>query len=126
MPDLSLQLEGSSLWLILLSSAKINSQLRGSHQVVSLLVLSRHEFKQNNHHLLSIKMRPSDSLKAYIGYFQNQLVKVHNCNDDASTLAFINRLRVTYSLYNHMVKYNIICWCEVLYQAQPYIQLRKQ
>ena len=30
---------------------------------------SRQEFKQNNHHLLSIKMRPFDSLKAYIGYF---------------------------------------------------------
>jgi len=30
---------------------------------------SHQEFKQNNHHLLSIKMRPSNSLKAYIGYF---------------------------------------------------------
>ena len=28
---------------------------------------SRQEFKQNNHHHFSIKLRPSDSLKAYIG-----------------------------------------------------------
>ena len=63
------------------------------------------EFKQNNHHLLSIKMRPSDSLKAYIGYFQNQLAKVHNYSEDASALAFISELWVTNLLYKHLVKY---------------------
>jgi len=54
-------------------------------------------------------MRPSDSLKAYICYFQNQLVKVHNCREEASALAFISGLRVTHPLYKHMVKYNVTC-----------------
>ena len=30
---------------------------------------SHQEFKKNNYHFFSIKMRSSDSLKAYIGYF---------------------------------------------------------
>ena len=68
---------------------------------------SRHEFKQNNYHLLSVKMRPTDGLKAYIAYFQNQLAKVHNCSEDTSALALINGLRVTHPLYKHMVKYNV-------------------
>jgi len=56
----------------------------------------------------------SDSLKAYIGYFQNQLVKIHNCSEDASALVFINGLQVTYPLYKHLMKYNVTCWSEVL------------
>ena len=86
---------------------------------------SRQEFEQNNHHLLFIKMRPSDSLKAYIIYFQNQLVKVHNCSEDASSLAFISRLQISHLLYKHLVKYNFTHLSEVLYQAQPYIQLEE-
>ena len=61
-------------------------------------------------------MRPSDSLKAYIGYFKNQLAKVHNCSEDASTLAFISGLRITHPLYKHLVKY-VTRWSEVLYLA---------
>ena len=82
-------------------------------------------FKQNNHHLLSVNMRPSDRLKAYIGYFQNKLAKVHNCSEDASTLAFINGLRVTHLLYKHLVKYNVTRWSEVQYRTQPYIRLEE-
>ena len=82
-------------------------------------------FKQNNHHLLSVNMRPSDRLKAYIGYFQNKLAKVHNCSEDASTLAFINGLRVTHPLYKHLVMYSVTYWSEVLYRAQPYIQSKE-
>ena len=86
---------------------------------------SRQEFKKNNHHLLSVKMRPSNSLKAYIGYFQNQLVKIHNYSEDAYALAFISGLRVTHPLYKHLVKYNVTRWSEILYQVQSYIQLEK-
>ena len=50
-------------------------------------------------------MRASDSLKVYIGYFQNQIAKVYNCSKGASTLAFISGLRVTHPLYRHLVKY---------------------
>ena len=39
---------------------------------------SHQEFKQNNYYLLSVKIRPSDNLKANLEYFQNQLIKVHN------------------------------------------------
>ena len=66
-------------------------------------------------------MWPSDSLKAYISYFQNQLAKVHNFSEDASALAFISRPRVTYPLYKHMMKYNVTRWSEIMYRAQPYI-----
>jgi len=52
-------------------------------------------------------MRPSDSLKAYIGYFQNQLANAHNYNEDASTLTFISGLQITHPLYKHLMKYNV-------------------
>ena len=70
-------------------------------------------------------MRPFDSLKTYIGYFQNQLVKVHNCSEDAFALAFISGLRITHPLYKHLVKYNVTRWSNVLYRAQLYIQLEE-
>jgi len=53
---------------------------------------SRWKDKKNNYHLLTVKMRKDDSLKSYIGYFQNQLAKVPNCGEDISALAFINEL----------------------------------
>jgi len=58
----------------------------------------------------------------YIGYLKNQLAKMHNCSEDASALAFINGLRITHSLYKHLVKY-VTCWRKILYRVQPYIQL---
>jgi len=36
---------------------------------------SRREAKRNNHHLITVKMRQSNILKSYIGYFQSQLAK---------------------------------------------------
>jgi len=69
-------------------------------------------------------MRPSDNLKTYIGYFQNQLAKVHNCSEDASAFLFISGLHVTHLLYKHLVNY-VNRWSEVMYQAQSYIQLEE-
>ena len=40
---------------------------------------SRQKTKRNNCHLLTVKMRQSDNLKSYIGYFQSQLAKASNC-----------------------------------------------
>jgi len=54
-------------------------------------------------------MRPFDSIKTYVGYFQNQLAKVHNCSEDASALTFISGLQVTRQLYKYLMKYNITC-----------------
>jgi len=48
---------------------------------------------KKNHRLISVKIKHDDSLKSYIGYFQSQLVKVLNCDEDASALAFINGLQ---------------------------------
>ena len=82
---------------------------------------SHSEFKKNNHHLISLKIRSSDSLKAHIRYFQNQLTRAHNCNEDTSALTFINGLKVSHPLYNHLVKYNVTCWSVILYRVQPYL-----
>jgi len=83
----------------------------------------RREAKENNHHLLSIKMRQSDSLKSYISYFQNQLTKVLSCREDIFTLAFISEVQVPHPLYKHLLKYEVTRMSEVLSQAQPYIKL---
>jgi len=32
---------------------------------------SRRELKKNNNHLLTIKMKPRESLKQFVGYFQS-------------------------------------------------------
>jgi len=43
--------------------------------------------KRSSHHLLSVKMRPGDSLKSYINFFQSQLTKVSNYDEEVSALA---------------------------------------
>lgn len=103
-------------WLYSLPSCSIHN-LEGLTEFRTIFLLP-------GHHLLSVKMRHSDSLKAYIDYFQNQLVKVHNCRENASAFAFISGLQATHSLYKHLVKY-VSCWSEILYRAQPYIQLEE-
>ena len=60
----------------------------------------RREAKKSNHHHLTVKMRHIDSLKLYIGYFQNYLTKVPNCGEDVSALVFISRFLILYiSIY---------------------------
>ena len=56
---------------------------------------SRQEAKKNNHHLLSVKIRQSESLKSYISFFQSQLAKVPNCGEDVSALLFISGLHAS-------------------------------
>ena len=50
-------------------------------------------------------MRPCDSLKSYISYFQNQLSKVPNCGEDVFALAFISGLQVSHLPYKHLLKH---------------------
>jgi len=59
---------------------------------------SRREAKNNNHHLISIKMRQGDNLMSYIDYFQNQLTMILNCGEDVSTLVFIIGLQISTSI----------------------------
>ena len=72
------------------------------------------EAKKNNHHLLTVKMRPSDSFKLYIDYFQNHLAKVPNCGEDVSALTFIRRSQVSHLLYKHLLKHDVTRMSEVL------------
>jgi len=65
------------------------------------------KIKKNNSHLLTVRMRPGDSLKGYMNHFQNQLTKVHNCTDDVATLTFINGLQSSHPLHKHLLKYNV-------------------
>jgi len=110
--------ERDNLRLVLLPSPRFIHNFRGLRKLFLVQYSSHQEFKQNNHHLFSVKMRPSDGLKAYISYFHNQLAKVHNCSA-------INGLRVSHTLYKHLVKYNVTRWSEILYRAQPYIELEE-
>jgi len=50
---------------------------------------------------------------------------VNICSKDVSTLTVISGLRVTPPFYIYLVKYNVTYWSEVLYRAQPYIQLEE-
>jgi len=70
-------------------------------------------------------MRPEDSLKYYINFFQNQLSKISNYGKEVSTLAFVSGLQVTHPLYKHLLKHNVSKMSEVLSRAQPCIQLEE-
>ena len=69
-------------------------------------------------------MRPGDSLKSYINFFQKQLTKVSNCGEKVSALAFISGLQVTHPLYKHLLK-QVSKMSEILSRTQPYIQLNE-
>jgi len=85
---------------------------------------TRQEAKRSGHHLLSVKMRPGDSFKFYINFFQSQLTKVSNCDEKVYALAFISGLQVTHPLYKHLLKH-VTKMSEALSGAQSYIQLRE-
>ena len=80
------------------------------------------EAKRSRYHLLYVKMRPGDSLKSYINFFQSQLTKVSNCGEKVYALTFISGLQVTHSLYKHLLKHNITKMSKALSRAQSLIQ----
>ena len=83
----------------------------------------RQEFKNN--HLLAIKMKPRETLKCYISYFQNQMVMIYNCSDDVAAVAFIIWLQTDHFFYKHLVKHDITNTKEILSRAQKYVQLEE-
>ena len=87
--------------------------------------VTHQEAKRSNYHLLSVKMRTDDSLKSYINFFQSQHIKVSNCGEEVSVLAFISGLQVTHSLYKYLLKHNVIKMSEALSRAQSHIQLEE-
>ena len=52
-------------------------------------------------------MKPGESLKNYVDYFQSQMALVYNCNEDVAIVALISGLQVTHSFYKNLVKNNI-------------------
>jgi len=87
--------------------------------------VSRRETKRNNHHLLTVKIRQSDSLKSFIGNFWSLLAKVPNCSEGVYALTFISGMRLSNPLYKHLLKHNVTRMSKILSQAQPYIQLEE-
>ena len=75
---------------------------------------SRRELKKNNMHLLTIKMKPGESLKQYVDYFHSQMTLVYNCNDDVVAAAFISGMQVTHSFYKYLVKHEVTKMRDIL------------
>jgi len=62
-------------------------------------------------------MMQDDSLKSYIGYFQYQLTKVPNWGEDVSARIFISGLQISYPLYEHLLKHDVMRMSEILSRA---------
>ena len=72
------------------------------------------EAKQNNHRLLTVKMR-CDSLKSLIAYFQSQLARVLHCGEDISALTFISKLQVSHPICKYLLKYDVTWMSKILF-----------
>ena len=83
---------------------------------------SQQEFKKNSNHLLTLKMKPEETLKRYISLFQRQIVMIYNYRDVAAP-AFIVGLQTVHSFYKHLMKHDINM--EILPRAQKYVQLEE-
>ena len=68
---------------------------------------SRREFQKNSNHPLMVKMKPGESLKKYVSYFQSQMALVYNCNEEVVAAVFISELQVTHLFYKHLVKNDV-------------------
>ena len=64
-------------------------------------------------------MRQGDSLKSYIGYFQNLLATVPNYGEYVYALMFISELHVSHPPYKEPAKHDVTRMSEVLSRAQP-------
>jgi len=68
-------------------------------------------------------MKPGESLKHYVSYFQSQMALMYNCNDNMVSATFINGLQVSYSFYKYLVKHEVTRMRNILSQAQKYMQI---
>ena len=91
-------------WFYSLSSRSLRSFKEISDAFFNQYTL-RQEFKKNNNHLLTIKMKSGETFKHYIDYFQNHMVIVYNCSDDVAVATFIAGLQTDHSFYKHLVKH---------------------
>jgi len=72
-----------------------------------------------------VKMKPGDSLKTHVSYFQSQMSSVYNCNEDVVATTFIFELQVTRLFYNHMVEKDVTNIGDILARAQKYMQIEE-
>ena len=68
-------------------------------------------------------MKPRESLKHYVSYYQSQTALAYNRNDDVAATSFVSGLQVTHSFHKHLVKYEVTKIKEILSRAQKYIQI---
>jgi len=78
---------------------------------------SRQELKKNSNHLLTARMQQRETLKRYISHFQSQMAPVYNCNEDVTVTASVNGLEINYSLYKHLMKYDVTNMKDILFRA---------
>ena len=70
-------------------------------------------------------MKPRESLKNYVNYFQSQMALLYNYNEDVAAGAFINGLRVTHSFYKHLVKNDVNKMRDILVWPQKYMLIEE-
>ena len=86
---------------------------------------SQREFQRNDNHLLTVKMKSTESLKNYVNYFQSQLALVYNCNEDVAVATFISGLQVSNPFYKHLVKNDVTKMRDILVRVQKYILMKE-
>jgi len=64
-----------------------------------------------------VRMKPRESMKSYVNYFQSQMALVYNCNEDVTAAAFFSGLQVTHSFYKHLGK-NDVTKMDILVRVQ--------
>ena len=72
-----------------------------------------------------VKMKPRESLKNYVSYFQRQMALVYSYNEDVTAAMFISELQVTHSFYKHLVKNDVTKMRDILNRAQKYMQIEE-
>ena len=62
-------------------------------------------------------MKPGESLKNYVNYFQSQVALVYNYNEDVVVATFISGLQATHSFYKYLVKNDVTKMRDILVRA---------
>jgi len=70
-------------------------------------------------------MKPGESLRSYVNYFQRQMALVYNYNEDVAAAAFISRPQITLSFYMRPVKKYVTKMRDILIQVQEHTQIKK-
>ena len=75
--------------------------------------------------IFMVMMKPGESLKNYVSYFQSQMALMYNCSEDVVVATFISGLHATHSFYKHLVKNDVTKMRDILVWAQKYMQIEE-